>query len=95
MNRAADATMFIWQTVRAGDGRIETVDGWPTLGEVIWEMACSSWEEPGNTWLSYVVDDGAGLVVATGIFGPDGELLVTLSDGRRFCFPVPEFYRVA
>jgi hypothetical protein len=84
--------MFTWQTLRPGDGRIETVDSWPTLGEVIWEMACWSWEEPTNGWLSYVVD-AAGLVVATAIYGPDGALLVTLSDGRRFRFPVPEFYR--
>lgn len=86
--------MFTWQTLRAGDGRIETVDHWPTLGEVIWEMACSSWEEPGNHWLSYVVD-AAGQVVATAIFGPEMELLVTVSDGRRLRFPVPEFYREA
>lgn len=85
--------MFIWQTVRASDGRLETVDGWTTLGEIIWEMACSSWEEPGNAWLSYVVEEATGQVVATAIFGPEGELLVTLADGRRFRFPVPEFYR--
>src|SRR5262249_3255968 len=89
---AVAAGMFTWKTLRAGDGRIETVDCWPSLGDVIWEMACSSWEEPGNHWLSYVVDD-SGLVVATAIFGPDDALLVTVGDGRRFCFPVPEFYR--
>ena len=55
-------------------------------------MACWSWEEPGNRWLSYVVD-AARLVVATAIFGPDDALLVTLTDGRRLCFPVPEGYR--
>lgn len=87
--------MYVWQTLRASDGRVETVDGWPTLPQVIWEMACSSWEEPGNGWLSFVIDDETGMVVATAIFGPEETLLVTLSDGRRFCFPVPEFYRDA
>lgn len=85
--------MFVWQTLRADSGRVELVDRWPTLAAVVWEMACSSWEEPGNHWLSYVVDDATGEVAATGIFGPGGELLVTLGDGRRFTFPVPEFYR--
>src|SRR4051812_14520486 len=85
--------MFIWQTLRASDGRVETVDSWPTLGEVIWQIACWSWEEPSNGWLSFVVDDASGLVVATAIFGPEGVLLVTLSDGRRFRFPMPELYR--
>ena len=61
-------------------------------GAVIWEMACSSWEEPGNHWLSYVVDAG-GQVVATAIFGPEDVLLVTISDGRRLRFPMPELYR--
>jgi hypothetical protein len=84
--------MFTWQTLRASDGRIETVDAWPTLGAVIWEMACSSWEEPGNAWLSYVVDE-SGQVVATAIFGPDDSLLVTISDGRQLRLPMPEFYR--
>jgi hypothetical protein len=59
--------MYTWCTLRVRDGRVETVDSWPTLGEVIWEMACSSWEEPGNEWLSYVVD-AAGVLVATAIF---------------------------
>jgi hypothetical protein len=85
--------MFLWQTLRGNDGRIETVDGWATLGEVIWEMACSSWEEPDNGWLSYVVDESTGLVAATAIFGPQLELLVSTSDGRQFRFPVPELYR--
>jgi hypothetical protein len=85
--------MFRWSTLRAGDGRVETVDCWPTIPEIIWEMACSSWEAPDNDWLSFVVDETSGLVVATAIFGPEGELLVTLTDGRRFCFPVPELYR--
>ena len=87
--------MFTWQTLRASDGRLETVDCWPSLGAVIWEMACTCWEEPGNQWLSYVVDDATSEIVATAIFGPGLVLLVTVSDGRRLCFPVPEFYREA
>ncbi|WP_337173578.1 hypothetical protein [Paludisphaera sp.] len=84
--------MFTWRTLRAGDGRIETIDAWETLAAVIWEMACTSWEDPGNHCLSYVVDD-AGQVVATALFGPEESLLVTISDGRRLRLPMPEFYR--
>src|SRR4051794_7976116 len=87
--------MFIWHTLRVGEGRLEIVDAWPTLPEVIWEMACSSWEELDNAVISLVVDDSCGEVVATAIFGPENVLLVTLSDGRRFCLPEPEFYREA
>lgn len=87
--------MFIWRSLRVKEGRIEEIDGWETLGAVVWEMACSSWEEPGNDWLSYIVDDATGQVVATAIFGPEMELLVTLADGRRMRFPEPEFYRTA
>jgi hypothetical protein len=87
--------VFTWQTLRASDGRLETVDRWPSLGAVIWEMACTCWEEPGNRWLSYVVDDATGEIAATAIFGPGLVLLVTVRDGRRLCFPVPESYREA
>ena len=48
-----------------------------------------------NQWLSYVVDDATGEIAATAIFGPGLVLLVTVSDERRLCFPVPEFYREA
>ena len=85
--------MFTWQTLKASEGRIETVEHYPTLQAVIWEMACSSWEEPGNAWLSYVVADETGHVVATALFGPGLELLLTISDGRQLTLPVPEFYR--
>ena len=57
------------------------------------QFGCAFWEEPGNQWLSYVVDDATGEIAATAIFGPGLVLLVTVSDGRRLCFPVPEFYR--
>lgn len=89
-----DTGVYTWLVLRVGDHRVEIVDAWPTLGGVIWEMACSSWEEPGNRSLSFVVDE-TGQVAATAIFGPDESLLVTLSDGRRFRFPEPELYRMA
>lgn len=85
--------MFTWHILRPAEGRVETVDAWPTLATVIWEMACSAWEEPGNHLLSYVVEEATGQVAATAVFGPKLELLVTASDGRRWRFPVPEFYR--
>jgi hypothetical protein len=85
--------MFTWCTLRTRDSRIETIDRWPTLGEVLRELACWSWEEPANNWLSFVVEEASGLVVAIAIFGPEGALLVTVSDGRRLCSSMPEFYR--
>ncbi len=85
--------MFTWHILRLAEGRIETVDAWPTLAAVVWEMACSSWEEAGNHCLSYVVEEATGLIAATAVFRPELELLVTASDGRRWRFPLPEFYR--
>jgi hypothetical protein len=85
--------MYVWHVVRAGDGRVEPVDGWETLDAVIAEMAESSWEEPDNRWVSYVTDDSTGEAVAVALFGPGTQLLVAVSDGRQLTFPVPERYR--
>ena len=85
--------MYLWHVVRAGDGRVERVDGWETLDAVIAEMADSSWEEPDNRRVSYVTDDSTGEAVAVALFGPGTELLVAVSDGRQLTFPVPERYR--
>jgi hypothetical protein len=85
--------MYVWHVARAADGRVVLVDGWDTLDAVIAEMAALSWEEPGNAWASYVTDDITGDAVAVALFGPGMELLVTVSDGRQLCFPMPEFYR--
>ncbi len=85
--------MYLWHVVRAGDGRVQLVDGWETLDAVIAEMANSSWEEPDNNWMSYITDDCTGEAVAVALFGPGTELLVAVSDGRQLTFPVPERYR--
>jgi hypothetical protein len=85
--------MYVWHVIRVAAGRIELVDGWESLDALIAEMAKSSWEEPSNAWASYVTDDATGNAVALALFGPGMELLVTVSDGRRLSFPVPEFYR--
>ena len=85
--------MYTWHVVRAGDGRVELVDSWETLDVVIAEMASSSWEEPDNKWASLVTDESTGDAVAVALFGPGMELLVSVSDGRQLCFPVPERYR--
>jgi hypothetical protein len=85
--------MYVWHVVRAGDGRVELVDGWDSLDAVIAEMAASSWEEPDNTGASYVTDDSTGEAVAVALFGPALELLVAVSDGRLLRFAMPERYR--
>jgi len=87
--------MYVWNTVRGKDGRVEIVDGWDSLDALLAEMAASSWEEPSNVWASYVTDDATGEVVIVALFGPELELLVTVSDGRQLRYPVPEFYRQA
>lgn len=85
--------MYAWHVVRAKDGRVELVDGWDSLDAVIAEMAASSWEEPDNTWVSYVTDDTTGDAMAVALFGPGQELLVAVSDGRQLRFEMPERYR--
>jgi hypothetical protein len=71
-----------WQILHASDGRLVTVECCPTLDDCIREMVLLTWEDP-NHWLDVVVDDGLGEVVATGLFGPGSEQLVTCADGRR------------
>ena len=44
------------------------------------DMALLGWEDPGNHWLDFGTDDESGEVVATGMFGPGLELLVTCAD---------------
>ncbi len=83
--------MFTWRVLTVATGRIDDVEAYETLGAAIWDMCNLSWEDPSNASLSFVVCDGQ--VVATGLFGPEKELLVVLSDGRRFRFEEPEKYR--
>lgn len=87
--------MYVWNTIKGTDGRVEVVDGWESLDALLAEMAASSWEEPGNARASYVTDDATGDVVIVALFGPERVLLVTVSDGRQLRYPVPEFYRQA
>lgn len=85
--------MYVWNVLRGKDNRVETVEGSASLDAVIDNLAATSWEEPSNSWLSYVTDDSTGEVVATALFGPGLVLLVTLADGRRLTFEMPESYR--
>lgn len=86
--------MYTWK-VASGRDKVETIEGYETLEDVLQEMAASSWEDDTNEWVSFVVDEDTGHVVATGLFGPDRSLLVTVADGRVYTVPVPEFYRNA
>ena len=81
---------FTWRTLSIASGRIEVVEGYPTLDEAIADMALLAWEEPSNQWLDYVVSEATGEVAATGMFGPGLELLVMTADGRRLGFEMPE-----
>jgi hypothetical protein len=81
-----------WQTLRVATNRIEIIECYPTLDDCIREMALLAWEEPSNAWFDFVTDDESGEVVATGIFGPGLELLVTCADGRKLTFEMPESY---
>ncbi len=82
---------YTWRVLTVATGRIDDVEGYETLGAAVWDIANSSWEDPTNASLSFVVCDGQ--VVATGLFGPGSDLQVVLSDGRRFRFGEPESYR--
>ena len=84
---------FTWRTLNAATGRIETVEAYPTLDDAIADMAVLAWEDPGNHWLDYVVNEATGEVAATGLFGPGLELLITIADGRRMGFEMPEGYQ--
>lgn len=42
---------------------------------------------------SPILADLDGQVVATALFGPEHELLVTCADGRQLTFQMPESYR--
>ena len=56
-------------------------------------MALLAWEQAGNHWTDYLVDEQTGEAVAVAIFGPEQELLVTCADGRRLTFEMPASYR--
>ncbi len=85
--------MFTWYAFLGQNGRSELIESHETLDEALADIAKTAWEEPSNTWSNLLVDDSSGDVVATTIFGPQKELLVTLSDGRHLEYPVPRFYR--
>jgi hypothetical protein len=84
--------MFTRNAVRGADNRVEIVDGWPSLDAVLAEMAASAWEEPSNTWMNFVVNDETGEVVASSLFGPGLDLLITCADGRRLRVEIPAQY---
>jgi hypothetical protein len=85
--------MIFWHSIRAGTGRLEVIEAYHTLEDAIRDMALLAWEEPGNHWTDYLVDEQTGEAVAVAIFGPEQELLVTCADGRRLVFEMPESYR--
>lgn len=84
--------MYTWCTMSTRDRRVQEVDCWPTLDEMLASMAKQSWE---NTSLRLVdwISNEAGEVVAVSIYGPELKLLVACSDGRRLEFEVPEYYK--
>jgi hypothetical protein len=85
--------MIFWHTVRAGTGDMEVVEAYHTLEDAIRDLQVQAWEEPGNHWTDYLVDEQTGEAVAVAIFGPEQELLVTCADGRKLTFEMPESYK--
>ncbi len=86
--------MIFWHTVQAGTGRMEVIEAYHTVEDAIRDMAQMAWEQPTRRWTDYLMDEQTAEAVAVAIFGPEQELLVTLADGRRLAFEMPEFYRV-
>ena len=84
--------MYHWNTMSIKKGVPEVVDCWPTLDEAVAAMAKDSWEDTSRKLVDWITDEN-GEVVAVSIYGPELELLVTCSDGRRLLFPVPERYK--
>ena len=84
---------FTWRTMALNDPRIQEVDCFPTLDEVLADMALLAFDEPDNKLVDWVTDDTLGVVVAVAIFGPEGVLQVTCADGRALRFEMPESYQ--
>ena len=85
---------FTWNTMGVGDHRVKEVDAFPTLEEVLANMATLAWEDSTNHLVDYVTDDERGEVVAVAIFGPEKELIVTISDGRIIRYQMPHKYPI-
>ena len=84
---------FTWHTMGVGESRVQDVDTFHTLDEVIQDMALLAWENPTNHLVDWITDDEKGEVVAVAIFGPKHELLITCADGRVLRFEMPEQYK--
>jgi hypothetical protein len=83
--------MITWYCMRPSTGAIDIVECYETLDSAIAEMELLAGEDPTNQWINYVVDE-SGDVIATGLYGPEMELIVTCADGRRLTFPMPDTY---
>jgi hypothetical protein len=82
---------YTWNTMGMDDQRVQEVEIYGTLEEVLEAMSTTAWEDDSNKLVDWITDEEK--VVAVAIFGPDKELLVTCSDGRRITFEMPERYR--
>jgi hypothetical protein len=83
--------MATWFTMGIDNHKVQEVDIYPTLEEVLAAMASTAWEDDSNKLVDWITDEER--VVAVAIFGPGKELLVTCADGRQLRFEMPERYK--
>jgi hypothetical protein len=85
--------VIFWNTIQADTGRVEVIEAYHSVEDAIKDMSLQAWEEPSNRWADYLMDEQTGEAVGVAIFGPEQELLITLADGRRLTFEMPERYK--
>jgi hypothetical protein len=82
---------YSWMTMEMDDHKVQEVEIYASLDEVIEAMGQTAWEDDSNKLVDWVCDEEK--VVAVAIFGPEKELLVTCADGRQLRFEMPERYK--
>jgi hypothetical protein len=83
---------FTWNTMGMKDHRVQEVEIYDTLEEVLEAMCQSAWEDDSNQLVDWITDENK--VVAVAIFERASlDYLVTCSDGRVLRFAMPERYR--
>ena len=85
--------MIFWHSVEAGTGHLEVVEAYHTLEDALRDVRLLAWEEAGNHYVNYLMDENTGEAVAIALFGPEMEMVVTCADGRHLTFPMPDTYK--
>jgi hypothetical protein len=82
---------YSWFTMSIADHKVQEVETYGTLEEILEAMSRSAWDNDSNRLVDWVCDEEQ--VAAVAIFGPGKDLLVTCADGRMLTFQMPESYK--